>query len=136
MSYMVDGLIVQVLGRDDLLDDLLLDLLPQLLGGDILRVLSTDDNSVYSKRNNSSIIMLVLNSDLSLGVRSEPWQASVPASSRHSSIKLVCQLKSQGEQFRGLIGSISKHNTLVTSSELLKSFLVVKTLSDIGGLLL
>jgi hypothetical protein len=97
-------------------------------------VLSTDNDSVYSLWNDSSVIVLVLNGDLSLGIRSEPWQASVSASSGHSSVKLVCQLQSQWEQFWGLIGSISEHDTLVTSTQLLETFVKVKTLSDIGRL--
>jgi hypothetical protein len=135
-TYMIDGLLIQILGRDNLLNDLLLDLLSQFLGGDVFAVLSTDNNGVDSDRDNSSMIVLVLNSDLGLSIRSEPWQASISASSRHSSVELVCQLKSQGEQLRCLVGGISEHDTLITSTELLKSLLVVKTLCDIGGLLL
>jgi hypothetical protein len=45
-------------------------------------------------------------------------------------------LKGQWEELRGLIGGITEHDTLVTSTELLKSLLVVKTLGDIGRLLL
>lgn len=133
---MVNGLLIQVLGRDNSLDDLLLDLLAKLLCGDCLSVLSTDNNSVYSNRHNGTVIMLVLYSDLSLGVRSEPWEAAVATSSRHCSIELVSQLKSEWEQFWGLISGISEHDTLVTSSQLLKCGIVVETLSDIGGLLL
>jgi hypothetical protein len=42
----VDGLVVEELGGDDLLDDLLLDLLAELLSGDVLAVLGRDDDSV------------------------------------------------------------------------------------------
>ena len=133
---MVDGLIVQVLGRDDSLDDLLLDLLSELFGSDLLTVLSRNDNSVYSDWNNGTVVMLVLDGDLSLSIWSEPWQASVSASRRHSSVKLVCQLKGQREQLWGLIGSISEHDTLVTSTHLLEGLLVVQTLCDIWGLFL
>jgi len=112
----VNGLLVQILGRDNLLDDLLLDLLAQLLGGDVLTVLSTDNNGVDSDRDNSAVIVLVLDGDLSLGIRSQPWQASISAGSRHSSIELVCQLKSKGEQLWGLVGGISEHDTLITST--------------------
>ena len=93
ITYVVDGLIIQVLGRDNLLDDLLLDLLSELLSGDIFAVLSRDDNGVYSDRDNGTVIVLVLDSDLSLGIWPEPWQASISASRRHSSIELVCQLE-------------------------------------------
>jgi hypothetical protein len=135
-TYVVDGLVIQVLGGDDLLDNLLLDLLSQLLGGDVLAVLGGDNDGVYSEWDDCAIVVLVLDSDLGLGVGSEPWQASVSAGSRHLSVELVGQLKSQWEQFWGLIGSISEHYTLVTSTELLEGLLVVETLGDIGGLLL
>jgi hypothetical protein len=136
ITYVVDGLLIQVLGRNDLLDDLLLDLLSHLLRSDIFAVLSTDNNSVDFDWDNSSVIMFVLDSDLGLSIRSEPWQATVSASSRHSSVELVCQLEGQGEQFRGLISGISEYDTLITRTQFLKGFLVVKTLRDIGRLLL
>ncbi|PTD12828.1 hypothetical protein FCULG_00003046 [Fusarium culmorum] len=103
----VDGLIAEVLGGDNLLDDLLLDLLSELLGGDVRRVLSRDDDSVDALRDNGTVVVLVLDGDLSLGVRSQPGEGTVAASSCTS-----CY------------------------TELLKSLLVVETLGDIRGLLL
>ena len=44
----------------------------------------------------------------------------------------MCELKSQWEELRGLVGGITEHDTLVTSTELLKSLIVVKTLGDLG----
>jgi hypothetical protein len=135
-TYVVDGLLGEILGRNDSLDNLFQDFLSQLLSGNSLGVLSRDNNGVNLDWNNGTVVVLILNCDLGLGVRSEPWEGSITAGSRHSSVELVCQLKGQREQFWGLIGSISKHDTLVTSTELLKRFLIVETLSDIGGLLL
>lgn len=94
---MVDGLVIQVLRGDNSLDDLLLDLFAQLLSGDVLTMLGADNNCVHSDRHNSAVVVFVLNGDLSLGVRSEPWQASVAAGSRHGSVKLVRQLQGQRE---------------------------------------
>jgi hypothetical protein len=132
----VDGLLVKVLGWDDLLDDLLLDLLPQQLSGDVLAVLGADDNGVHPDRDNGPVIMLVLNGNLGLGVRSEPREAAVPSCSRHGSVKLVGQLESQWEELWGLIGSVSEHDALITSAELLEGLFVVQALGDVGGLLL
>lgn len=70
---MVNSVVVQEIGRDDLLDDLLLDLLAELLGGDILRVLSRDDDSVDALGDDGTVVVLVLDGDLGLGVGSEPW---------------------------------------------------------------
>ena len=45
---MIDGVVVEVLGGDNLLDDLLHDLLSELLSRDVLAVLSANDNGVHS----------------------------------------------------------------------------------------
>ena len=76
LAYVVLGVLVEVLGWDDLLDDLLLDLLTQLLGRDVLAVLRGNDNGVNTEGYNCTAIMLVLDGDLRLGVRSQPWHTS------------------------------------------------------------
>lgn len=123
------------MGRDRLLDDLLKDLLPQLLGGDVLGVLGRHDNSVNTLGDDSTVIVLILNGDLGLGIRSEPWKRAVAAGSRHVGIQLMGENDSQGEELRSLVGGISKHNTLVTGTKLLESFFIVETLGNILGLL-
>ena len=87
---MVNSLVIQVFGWNDLLDNLLLDLFSQLLSSDSFGMLSADYNSINSEWDNSSVVVLILNGNLSLGIGSQPWQASISASSRHSSIELVC----------------------------------------------
>lgn len=135
-TYVVDGLVVKEVGRNDLLDDLLLDLLAKLLGGDGLSVLSRDNHGIDALGDDGTVVVLILDSDLGLGVGSEPWERAVTAGSGHGSVELVRKEQSQGEELRGLVGSITEHNTLVTGAELLKSLLVVETLGDIGRLLL
>ena len=135
-TYVVDSVLIEVLGRDGGLDDLLLDLLAELLGGDVGGVLGRDDDGVDTLGNNGTVVVLVLNGDLGLGVGAQPGQRAVTAGSRHGSVQLVGELEGQGEQLRGLIGGITEHDTLVTGTELLESLLVVETLSDIRGLLL
>lgn len=131
-TYVVDGLVIEVLGGDGLLDDLLQDLLAELLGGDIGGVLGRDDNGVDTLGDDSAVVVLVLNGDLGLGVGSQPRQRAVAAGGGHGSIELVGELEGQREQLRGLIGGIAEHDTLVTSTELLKCLLVVETLGNIG----
>ena len=133
---MVDGLVVEVLGGDDLLDDLLLDLLAELLGADGLGVLGGDDDGVNADRDHGTVVVLVLDGDLSLGVGSQPGEAAVAAGSRHGSVELVSEEESKGEELRGLVGGIAEHDTLVTSTEVLEAVVKVETLSDIRGLLL
>lgn len=133
---MVDGLVIKVLGGDGLLDDLLEDLLAELLGGDVLAVLSRDDDSVDAERDDGTVVVLVLNGDLGLGVGTEPRERAIAAGGRHGSVKLVGEEESEGEELGGLVGGITEHDTLITSTEVLEAVIQVKTLSDIGGLLL
>jgi hypothetical protein len=105
----VDGLVVQELGVNNLLDDLLLDLLPQLLGGDLLSVLGGDDDGVDSQGDDGTVsVLLVLDGDLSLGVGSQPSKGSVPTGSGHGSVKLVGKHDGLGHQLGGLVGSVSE----------------------------
>lgn len=133
---MVDGVVVEVLGGDDLLNDLLLELLAQLLGRDIGRVLGGDDNGVDALGNDGTAIVLVLDGDLGLGVGPQPGEGAIATGSGHGSVELVGEEEGEGKKLRGLVGGIAEHDTLVTSTELLESLLVVETLSDIGRLLL
>jgi hypothetical protein len=136
ITYVVDGVVIEVLGGDDLLDDLLLDLLSELLSGDVLGVLGRDDDGVDALGNDGTVVVAVLDGDLGLGVGSEPGERAVAAGGGHGSVKLVGEEESEGEELRGLVGGITEHDTLVTSAELLEGLVVVKTLSDIGRLLL
>ena len=133
---MVDGLVVEVLLGDGLLDDLLQDLLAELLGGDVRAVLSGHDDGVDADRDHGTVVVLVLDGDLGLGVRAEPRQTAVTAGGRHRGVELVGKEEGQGEELRGLVGGVAEHNTLVTSAQLLEGLLVVKALRDVGRLLL
>ena len=88
-TYVVDGAVVQVLLRDDLLDDLLLDLFSENLSGDIWTVLGADDDSVDSLGNNGTTITFVFNGDLGLGIGSQPWQAAIETGIFHGFIEFV-----------------------------------------------
>lgn len=132
----VDGFVVKELGGNDLLDDLLKDLRSEVLGGDIIRVLGGDDDSVDSLGDSGTVVVGILDSDLGLGVGSQPSERTISSSSSKGSVKLVGQDDGQGQELLSLVSGIAEHDTLVTSSELLKSLLVVQTLGDIGRLLL
>lgn len=132
----VDSLVIKVLSGDGSLDDLLEDLLAELLSGDILRVLSRDDDGVDADGDNGTVVVLVLDGDLGLGVGAEPGEGAVAASGGHGSVELVGELEGKREELGGLIGGITEHDALVTGTEALESLLVVETLSNIRGLLL
>jgi hypothetical protein len=132
----VDGAVIKELSGDDLADNLLLEGSTELLSGDIVAVLGGDNDGVNAQRLDGTVVVGVLNSDLGLGIGKQPGDGAVNTGSLHGRVELVGEENSQGEELRGLIGGIAEHDTLVTSTELLKSLLVVETLSDIGGLLL
>ena len=132
----VDSLVVQKLGVNDLVDDLFLDLCSEVLGADLLGVLGGDDDSVNSEGNNGTVgVLLVLDGDLGLGVGSQPTHGSIPTSISHGSVELVGKHDGLGHQLGSLVGGVSEHDTLVTSTVVLQ-VTVVETLSDIRGLLL
>jgi hypothetical protein len=135
-THVVDGLVVEVLGGDGLLDDLLLDLLAELLNGDVGRVLGGDNDGVNTERNDGTVVVCVLDGDLGLGVGPEPRKGAVVAGIGHGLVKLVGKLDGERQVLGGLVGGVSEHDTLVTGTKLLESLLVVKTLSNIGALLL
>lgn len=132
----VDSAVIKKVGWDDLLDDLLQDLLSEDLGGDFFTVLGAYDDGVNADRLDSAVVVSIFNSDLGLGVRAEPWEGAVLAGILHGTVKLVGELDGQREEFRGLVGGVSEHDTLVTGTQLLQSLVVVKTLSNVRRLLL
>lgn len=134
-TYVVDGTVIEEVSGDNLLDDLLLDLLAELLSADLLSVLGGDDNGVDAEGDGGTAILLVLDGDLGLGVRKEPRESARAASRSHGSVELVGEDNGEGHELLSLVGSITEHDTLVTSTEELEGT-VVETLSDIGGLLL
>lgn len=135
-TYVVDGLVIKQVGGDDLLDDLLFDLLAEQLSGDVLGVLGGDNDGVDALGDNGTVVVLVLDGDLGLGIRAEPRQGAVTAGSGHGGVEPVGEEEGQGKELGGLVGGIAEHDTLVTGTKLLKSLLVVQTLGDIGRLLL
>jgi hypothetical protein len=66
----VDGTIVEQVSGDGFLNDLCDDLFPQVLSRDLLSMLSGDDNGVHTNGDRSTSVHLVLDGDLSLGIRS------------------------------------------------------------------
>ena len=131
---MVDGFVVQEVGRNDLLDDLLEYLLAEVLGGDLLSVLGGDDNGIDAKGDGGSAILLVLNSDLGLRVGTEPWKSTTATGNGHRRVELVCKHDGEGHELWGLVRSIAEHDTLITSTVILEAPMV-QALSNIRGLL-
>ena len=97
-------------------------------------VLSGNDDGVDSEGDNRTTVTLVLNCHLGLGVWSEPGKVGSPGDSQ-SLIEFVGENDGKRGQFQGFGSGVSKHETLITSTEVLKGTLI-ETLSNIGRSLL
>jgi len=105
----VDGSVVEQVLGDDGLDDLLEDLGSEVLGRDLLGVLRRDDDGVDSDGHDGTVgLLLVLDGDLGLGVRSEPAERAVPSGSGHGGVELVSERDGQGHHLGGLVRGVSE----------------------------
>ncbi|KAI5415474.1 hypothetical protein KIW84_040779 [Lathyrus oleraceus] len=106
--------------------------------GNSLIVLSRDENSVDTNRNHGTLVIVILNSDLSLTIRSQPSTSTILTNLSQTSTELGCKNVTQRHQLRSLISSITKHMTLVTSTNFLRLLgeMTMHTLSNIRTLLL
>ena len=132
---MVNGALIKKVGGDNLLDDLLEDLLTELLSSDLLGMLGRHDDGINTKRDGSTAVVLVLDGNLGLRVRTEPWESTAPSGNSQSLVELVGKDDRERHELLSLIGGIAEHDTLITGTNILKRT-VVETLGDIGGLLL
>lgn len=131
----VDGLLVEVLSRDDRLDDVLQQLSLDLLLGDVLVVLGGDDDGVDADRHRAAVLKTVLAGDLGLTVRANPRADTVLADLSQAGTKGGGQVVGQRHQGLGLVSGVTEHNTLVTGSDVLQ-LVGIDGLGDIRGLLL
>ena len=132
---MVDGLLIQVLGRDHLGDNVLHKLSLDVLVGDILRMLGGDQHGVDTDRDHAAIVVLVLASDLGLTIGAHPGAHASLADLGQTSTKRGGQVVGQRHQSLSLISGVTKHDSLITGTDVLQLG-VVNGLGDIGGLLL
>ncbi|KAH7865984.1 hypothetical protein Vadar_013906 [Vaccinium darrowii] len=89
-------------------------------------------------RNPGSIIIVILNCDLGFSIRSQPGASPVLANFGEAGPKFSRKDVAEGHQLGGFIGGIAKHDTLVTSTNLLRALgeVAMDTLCDIRALLL
>ena len=86
---MIDCPVVQKVGWDDFLHNLVHNLLAEIWGRDLLSVLGGDNDGIHAKRDGGATILLVLDGNLSLRVRTEPWQDTRATSNGHCGVKLM-----------------------------------------------
>lgn len=131
----VDGLLVEVLGGDDGLDDVLHELGLDLLVGDVLRVLGGDDDGVNTLGDGLSVLHLVLAGHLGLAIGAHPRADTVLAHLSELGTKGGGKVVGEGHQRWGLVGGIAEHDTLIASSNVLELG-GINGLGNVGGLLL
>ena len=132
----VDGLLIEVLGGDDRLDDVLHDVLVNLLVGDVGLVLGGDDDGVDADGDHAAVLLLVLDGDLGLTIGAQPLEGSVLANVGETLAEAGGEEVGEGHELGGLIGGVAEHDALVTSADLLDALVEVDALGDIGALLL
>ena len=132
---MVNGVLIEEIGRDNSFDDLLLNFPAEILSADRLRMLSGNNNGVDPERDDSASVMLVLDSDLSLGIRAQPRQGARTTSDSHRSVEFVSQHDSQGHVLLGLVSGVAKHDPLIASAVVLKRAMI-QSLGNVWRLLL
>ena len=131
---MVDGPIIKQVLRDNLLDDLFQDFLPEVLRRNLLSVLRGDDDGIYAQRDGRATVLLVFDRDLGLGIRAKPRQEARAACRGHGRIELVGEHDGEWHILWRLIGGIAKHDPLVSRAVILEGAMV-ETLGNVGGLL-
>jgi len=131
----VDGLVIEVLGRDDGLNNMLHQVLLDLVVRDGLVVLGGDDNGVHANRDGDIVLQFVLNGDLGLAIRADPVAGAVLADFSEAASQLGGKHVGEGHEGRSLVGSISEHDSLVSSADVL-NLLGINRLGNVGGLLL
>jgi len=100
-------------------------------------VLRGNQDVVYSDRCEPSIFLFnVFENDLALAVWAQPWQLSTVTLSAHFLGNLIGQPVRVGVQVFCVpfISSISKHQTLVTSTKIFFGFVLVDSTSDLRRL--
>mmetsp|Transcript_20976 Transcript_20976/g.66462 ORF Transcript_20976/g.66462 Transcript_20976/m.66462 type:complete len:461 (+) Transcript_20976:322-1704(+) len=133
-----DGLVIEVLGGDDGLDHVLVEVGGDLVVGDILVVLGGDEDSVHALGDHGAVLVLVLDGNLGLAVGAEPGADAVLADLGQLVADLGGEHVGEGHELGGLIGGVAEHDALVAGANLLELLgaHAVDALADVGGLLL
>mmetsp|Transcript_3019 Transcript_3019/g.5660 ORF Transcript_3019/g.5660 Transcript_3019/m.5660 type:complete len:291 (+) Transcript_3019:676-1548(+) len=99
-------------------------------------MLCRDQNGVDLGGDNGSISKLIVrDSNLGLTIGTEPPKSTILTNIGELLAQLVGKKMRQGHATRGLIGGVSKHDTLITSTDIHVIFTNVNTTGNIGGLL-
>ena len=133
---MEDGVGVQVLFRDNLLDDFVHEILGDLLVRHALDVLGGDQDGVHALRHHGAAFVFVLDGDLRLTIREHPRARTILADDGEAVTELGGQNVRQRHEFRSFIRGVAKHVTLVTRTDVFIGLgaHTVHTLTNVRGL--
>jgi len=132
----VDGIIVQHVLGDDVVDNHLLDGCLESFLVDFRTVLSRHDNSVHTLRDALSVNLGVLDGDLGLGVRAQPGENLLLAALNKALAKAGGKLVGKRHHLRGFVSGISEHMTLISGSNVLGLLHDVDSRGNLSRLLL
>lgn len=132
----VDRVVVEHLGRDDLVDDLFAKNGAHLFICDVISVLDGDDDRVDSNWDDSAADDLVFDRDLRLGIRSDPFFFARFSELGHLDVQLVGEHESERHLLLSFVGGVSEHESLITSADVFVGAVLVDALRDVGRLLL
>ena len=110
------GVLIHKVLRKDRINDILAHILVDLLLCDIRVMLGGNDNRVDS----CNLVIVVLDRDLALSVRTKILQGSILADLRQLAAKLVRGGNCERHILRRLVAGISEHHTLVAGTDLLQ----------------
>mmetsp|Transcript_20883 Transcript_20883/g.29022 ORF Transcript_20883/g.29022 Transcript_20883/m.29022 type:complete len:239 (-) Transcript_20883:149-865(-) len=130
---MVNSFIIQILFRYDWLNHMFHEVGGDLFIGNILRMLSRNNNGMNSLGDRNTIFQFVLTCYLRLTIWTDPFTSSILTDLRQFGSKRRCQHVCQGHQRFSFICGIPKHNSLITSTSIFR-FDSIDRLGNIGRL--
>jgi len=130
----IDSVLGEVLSRDNWLDHVFHEISTNLLVGDVVVVLSANDNGVDSKRDHGAVGALVFHHDLGLAIRAHPLEDTIFAHLGEAVAELSGEPVSEGHQLGGLVRGVAEHVALITGADFLDGLADVHTLRNIGAL--
>ena len=110
----VDGVFVQQVSRNHRFDYVFQDVPAQLFHGNFRSMLGGDHNGIHADR----FVVFIFHRHLGFTIRTQVWQDALLAHLGQPTGQLMSQGNGQRHVFRGLVGGVSEHHTLVAGADL------------------
>ena len=131
---MEDCLLIKEFGRNDGLNDVLHQILVDLLVSNIIIMLCGNDHGMDTNGNHVAMFLLVLNCNLGFAIRTNPLKSSILTNIGESLAKLSSEQVGKRHQLRSFVACITKHNSLISSTNILESLILMHSLGNIRAL--